>query len=174
MKRIHPILPGILLAVLCAWPLDGQGRDPSKTIFGYVERVIISGQGLSVKAKLDSGAQTSSLDAHNIRRFRRGDSSYVRFDVRDPATGDFVTLERPLARMVRIKEHDRPSARRPVVNMWICLGHLAREVEISLTDRSGFLYPLLIGRSAMRGTVIVDPDLSFTNKPMCDSSRFVA
>lgn len=172
MKRIYLLLVS-LLAVTALAPLhDAHARDPSKTIFGYVERVIITSSGLSLKAKLDTGAETSSLDAHNIQRFRRGDARYVRFDVKDPKTGDFVTLERPLARMVRIKEHDGPSMRRPVVKMWICLGHLTQQVEVSLTSRSEFIYPLLIGRSAMRSSVIVDPELTFTSNAKCDHSRF--
>ena len=172
-KRGYLLLVLLLAAVAFAPPQQAHARDPSKTIFGYVERVIISSSGFSLKAKLDTGAETSSLDAHNIQRFRRGDARYVRFDVRDPKTGEFVTLERPLARTVRIKEHDAPSKRRPVVKMWICLGHLTQQVEVSLTSRSEFIYPLLIGRSAMRGSVIVDPDLTFTSKARCDTSRFV-
>jgi len=173
LKRRYLLLVSLLAAIAFALPQEAHARDPSKTIFGYVERVIISSSGFSLKAKLDTGAETSSLDAHNIQRFRRGDARYVRFDVKDPKTGDFVTLERPLARMVRIKEHDAPSKRRPVVKMWICLGHLTQQVEVSLTSRSEFIYPLLIGRSAMRGSVIVDPDLTFTSKAKCDTSRFV-
>jgi hypothetical protein len=162
-----------LLAVLAlGLPPDAGAAERSKTIFGYVERVIISDKGFSLKARLDTGAQTSSLDAHNIRRFRRGDSRYVRFDVMDPETGEFVTLERPLVRNVRIRQHTGPAMRRPVVKMWLCLGHEVREVEVNLTPRPEFLYPLLIGRSAMRGAILVDPELTFTARPKCDPSEF--
>jgi hypothetical protein len=149
-----------------------HASEVEKTIFGHVERVIISEQGFSLKARLDTGAQTSSLDAHNIVRFRRGDARFVRFDVMDPDTGDFVTLERPLVRNVRIRQHTAPPMRRPVVTMWLCLGHKVREVEVNLTPRSEFLYPFLIGRSAMRGSIIVDPELTFTARPECDPAEF--
>lgn len=168
MKPIHASLVFFVAMVACAVPEAALAGGASKTIFGYVERVIISDQGLDLKARLDTGAQTSSLDAHNIHRFRRGDRRYVRFDVRDPDTDQFVTLERPLVRIVRIRQHEGQWMRRPVVEMKICLGHLVREIEVSLTPRGDFIYPLLIGRSAMRGAVIVDPDLTFTNPPDCD------
>lgn len=158
----------LLLVIALAGVPEAEARDRSKTIFGYVERVVISAEGLSLKARLDTGAMTSSLDARNIVRFRRGDVRYVRFDVRDPETDEYITLERPLARNVRIRQHEGPPVRRPVVRMRLCLGHLVREVEVNLTSRRQLIYPLLIGRSAMRGTVIVDPDLTFTNKPKCD------
>lgn len=158
----------LLLALALSSAPHADARDRSKTIFGYVERVVISAEGLSLKARLDTGALTSSLDARNIVRFRRGDVRYVRFDVRDPETEEYVTLERPLVRNVRIRQHEGPPVRRPVVRMRLCLGHLVREVEVNLTSRKQLIYPLLIGRSAMRGAVIVDPDLTFTNKPKCD------
>lgn len=158
--------------VAYAPPPVAQAGEVGKTIFGHVERVIISEKGFSLKARLDTGAQTSSLDAHNIVRFRRGDVRYVRFDVMDPDTGDFVTLERPLVRNVRIRQHTAPPMRRPVVKMWLCLGHKVREVEVNLTPRSEFLYPLLIGRSAMRGSIVIDPELTFTARPQCDPTEF--
>ena len=163
----------ILVAVVAhATPPVAQAGEVEKAIFGHVERVIISEKGFSLKARLDTGAQTSSLDAHNIVRLRRGDVRYVRFDVMDPDTGDFVTLERPLVRNVRIRQHTAPPMRRPVVKMWLCLGHKVREVEVNLTSRSDFLYPLLIGRSAMRGSIVVDPELTFTARPQCDPTEF--
>jgi len=157
----------------CALPSHGHALGQGKTVFGHVERVIISDQGFSLKARLDTGAETTSLDAHNIRRFRRKDARYVRFDVIDPETGEFVTLERPLLRNVRIRQHSGPPVRRPVVKMWLCIGPLVHEVEVNLTPRTEFLYPLLIGRSAMRGTIVVDPELAFTHRPECDPEDFV-
>jgi hypothetical protein len=176
LRYRQALLSFALLAVTCAWPGDAPAQErsnSSRTIFGYVERVIISDQGFSVKAKLDTGAETSSLDAHNIQRFRRGGDRYVRFEVIDPETGNMITLERELARTVRIRQHNRPPVQRPVIKMWLCIGHLMQRVEVNLTPRTDFIYPLLVGRSAMRGAIIVDPDLSFTSRPRCDPEEFI-
>lgn len=162
-------------AALCVVPFaqaETYLPDQGKTIFGFVERVTISDTGFSVKARLDTGAATSSLDAHNIHRFRRGERRYVRFDVVDPETEEFVTLERPLVRNVLIRQHSGPPMRRPVVKMTVCVGHVVRKVEISLTPRSEFLYPMLIGRSAMRGVIVVDPEVSLTTSPECEAEEF--
>lgn len=173
MSKPLALLVSLLLATALALPSHGHAVEGAKSIFGHVERVIISEQGFSLKARLDTGAETTSLDAHNIRRFRRGDTRYVRFDVIDPQSGEFVPLERPLVRNVRIRQHDGTWMRRPVVKMWLCIGPLVHEVEVNLTPRSEFLYPLLIGRSAMRGTIVVDPELTFTQRPECDPEDFV-
>lgn len=173
MRQLRVLLVFLFAVVACALPSRGHAFDGSKNLFGHVERVIISDKGFSLKARLDTGAETTSLDAHNIRRFRRGDARYVRFDVVDPDSGEFITLERPLVRNVRIRQHTGPAMRRPVVKMWLCIGPLVHEVEVNLTPRSEFLYPLLIGRSAMRGTIVVDPELTFTHRPQCDPKDFV-
>lgn len=173
MRFLPTLLCFLLAATALAAPTPVLAGDSSKTIFGHVERVIISDQGFSLKARLDTGAETTSLDAHNIRRIRRGDARYVRFEVVDPESGEFIPLERPLVRNVRIRQHGGTWMRRPVVKMWLCIGPLVHEVEVNLTPRTEFLYPLLIGRSAMRGTIVVDPELTFTQRPECDPEDFV-
>jgi hypothetical protein len=165
-------LLAVTAVLACAGAPAALADDKNKTIHGYVERVIITNKGFSVKARLDTGAATSSLDSVNIRRFRRGDVRYVRFDVLDPDSEEFVTLERELVRDVLIRQAGAPSERRPVVKMTLCIGEIMREVEVNLTSRSGFLYPMLIGRSAMRGLIIVDPELTFTQNPSCDPAEF--
>ncbi len=151
-----------------ALPGNALAKETSRTIFGWVERVVLSSEGFSVKAKLDTGARTSSLDARNIEMFEHDGEKMVRFDVLDPDSEKYVTLERHLVRTVRIRQHeDGEEDLRPVVKMTLCVGHHAQRVEVNLVDRSEFIYPLLIGRTAMRGAIIVDPALSFTSRPLC-------
>lgn len=168
----HPVISllfPLIAGMLVCQPAAMASAPKSQQIFGWIEWVKVSDAGLKLKAKLDTGAETSSLHALNIKRFRRGDKRLVRFDVVDPETGETVRLERRRGRMVRIREHDGNYQRRPVIDMWICLGRLRKRIEVNLVDRSEFLYPFLIGRSAMRGDIIVDPDATFTAKPDCPS-----
>jgi len=145
-----------------------QTTPENKQILGWVERVLVSSAYISMKAKLDTGAKTSSLHATGIERFRRGDQRMVRFDVEDPQDGSRLTLERPLVRKVRIKEQDADGSNsRPVVMLSVCIGQAQRDVEVNLVDRSRFIYPFLIGRSALAGHVVVDPDETFTQPPVC-------
>ena len=172
LKPSHVLLALLAFAGAGLWGQPASADDRGKDIFGFVEWVAISEHGFNVKARLDTGARTSSLDARNIRRFRRGDTRYVRFDVENPDTGELITLERELVRIVRIRRHDGPPVERPVVKMWICIGDLMQKVEVNLTSRTDFLYPMLIGRTAMRGKIIVDPELSLTVQPHCDLAEF--
>lgn len=162
--RLAALSAALLVTLLGAGPVRAETKD----IFGWIERVTITEMSRGMKAKLDTGADTSSMHAENIERFKRGDIPMVRFDIVDPDTGELTRLERPLARYVRIREHDGSFQRRPVVWLWLCLGTHRKRVEVNLVDRSQFNYQLLLGRAALQGHAVIDPDLSFTTRPACD------
>ena len=138
-----------------------------KYIFGWVEQIAIQG-GPVLDAKLDTGATTSSLDARSIYRFRRGKKRFVRFELPMADGADSQLIERPLVRVVRIKQHDGQYQRRPVVTLDICIGRVRRKVEFSLVDRRNFDQPVLLGRNALAGAALVDSDLARTAQPSCE------
>ena len=142
--------------------------EDNRQVFGWLERVKVSHRGLVVEAKLDTGADNSSLHAENIKSFNRGGKSMVRFYIADARTGELVELERKRVRRARIREHDGTHQQRPVIEMWVCLGNLKKRIEVNLVDRSQFNVPFLLGRSAMHGDVLVDPDQTFTIAPNCN------
>jgi hypothetical protein len=167
MKGVLLLLP--LLA--CAGKAGaGEPEQYQLEVFGWVERVELLDGKLSMKAKLDSGAANSSLDATGIERFRRDGECWIRFTVTDPETEGRVTLEKPLVRNVRIVRHSGEHQRRPVVKMPICIGDQRREVEVNLIDRSNFIYPLLLGRSALEGYALIDSGQTFLFPPQCLSA----
>ena len=136
-------------------------------IFGWSEPVELPGAGIRLEAKLDTGADTSSLDATDIRLFRRGENRIVKFKVRDPETGEELRLERNFVRSSRIRRHFGDYQLRRVVELEICLGTNRRKIEVNLIDRSNFSYPMLLGRNALAGIALVDPAISDTSTPNC-------
>lgn len=162
-------LAAVFWLLLAPAPADAA---KTKDIFGWVEWVEVGRHEITLKAKLDTGAATSSLDAQDIRRLVRrstGERS-VEFTVHDPESGESIRLKKPLVRLVRIKQHDGSHQVRPVVAIDICVGDHFDTVEVSLIDRSEFLYPMLLGRSALEGRVVVDPEVTFTRDPECEES----
>lgn len=154
-----------VLLVLSA-PVPAVAQQ-GKLIFGWVEEVVVSQSVFTMHAKLDTGADTSSLDAQDIERFKRDGEPWVRFTLSGEEPGQRTTLERPLVRDVLIKRHRGPSQRRPVVTVPICLGPFLMDIEVSLIDRSHFNYPVLIGRAAMEGVAVVDSERALTHDPEC-------
>ena len=138
----------------------------TKQIVGWIEYVTILPQNLKIKAKLDTGARHSSLNAVNIVEFKRGGETFVRFDLTN-WKGRTETIEAKVIRMGKIKQHNSEPERRPVIRIGICLEKVYKEVEINLENRSNFNYQILIGRSFLKGEFAVDPAKTFTIKTDC-------
>jgi len=166
-KQNAALVAVVMAAVSMVWPI-APARAEKKDIFGWVEHVLVGESQLDLRAKLDTGADTSSLHATKIRRYRSsGRKLWVEFRLTDDSSGRSIHFKKKLVRYAYIKEHEGPSQKRPVVNLTICLGDHEKEVEVSLVDRSGFQYPVLLGRNALEGHVVVDPELQLTAKPRC-------
>jgi hypothetical protein len=169
IDRPMPALrPGLAL-VGCLLCHAAVGDVGTKHILGWVEPVLLTEAAVPMEAKLDTGAETSSLDTRDVRRFRRDGERMVRFVVDDPATGLELTLERPLVRTVRIKRHDGDHQTRAVVRLSVCLGTLEKTVEFTLVDRGLFRYPVLLGRNFLAGDVLVDAEIDHVSRPLCEA-----
>ncbi|MFC3606997.1 ATP-dependent zinc protease family protein [Stutzerimonas tarimensis] len=159
----------------CLLFIPSLGLASGKTIFGLSEHVGLPDLGLQLPAKLDTGAQTASLSAWDIVHFRRDGERWVRFTLGLEDT-DPVIVERPLARTSRIKrragdvaEDDKTYTSRPVIELDMCLGESLQRIEVNLTDRRRFEFPLLIGSSALtQFGALVDPSQNFAfHEPGC-------
>lgn len=162
----------LVAAVFSAVPVISMAEDETDVlqIYSWKEKVRIYPPGMEFRAKLDSGAKTSSINAVDIEEFERDDDEWVRFTIENHEE-EKETIERKIARHVRIKEHDGSTQRRAVVKLGICLGSLYKEVEVNLVDRSHFTTGMLIGRSFMEGDVLIDPSTTYTHPPACERKR---
>ena len=142
----------------------------AKLIIGRVEKVCVSPGDVLFRAKMDTGAKTSSLDCDAISAFDKDGAKWVRFTTINHK-GKNVTLERKIHRISKIKRGSGMLQERIVVMLEICLGNIQKETEVNLTDRTGFIYRLLIGRSFMGGSIIVDPSLKYTTEPECRRTK---
>ena len=175
----------LALAMLLGFvPVCAEVPD-SKMIYGLHEMVHIRELGITVPAKLDTGAETASLSARHIKTFECDGVEMVEFDLavsRDDREEWGIAVEQwddvvmPLAGYVRIKRraenlHDgeRDFSRRPVVELTVCMGQRREAIDVNLTDRSEFRYPLLMGSQALqRLGALVDPSLSLSvGQPGC-------
>ncbi|MDY7566886.1 ATP-dependent zinc protease [Pseudomonas sp. RTC3] len=165
MKSILALLSLLALPVMAAEP----------TLYGRYEYIGVPEIGETLQAKMDTGALTASLSAKDIEMFKRDGADWVRFRLATKGASDKV-YEHKVARISKIKtrseEDDEESAdpsKRPVVDLELCLGKVKRTVEVNLTDRSSFNYPLLIGAKALREFgAAVNPARRYTaDKPDC-------
>ena len=134
---------------------------------GYLEEVVVLPGSLRLKAKIDTGAKSSSLDALNILPFKQDGADWVRFVVAGESE-EVWRFRLPVVRIVRIKRAGAPIMRRYVVELGVCLGPVYKRTEVNLINRSGMNYRMLIGRLFMAGDFVVDPAAAFVTRPSCD------
>jgi ribosomal protein S6--L-glutamate ligase len=117
----------------------------------------------AIKARVDSGAKTSSIHAFNIQPFKRKGDPWVSFEVH-PLQNNRKTVVRcecPVVDKRQVKSSSGDSQPRFVISAELKLGGEVWEVELTLANRDSMGYRMLLGREAMRGRILVDPSASF-------------
>ncbi|MFV0421079.1 RimK/LysX family protein [Oleidesulfovibrio sp.] len=135
-------------------------------LVGEAEYVYLADIKKRLPARIDTGATTSSLSAVNIQRFERDGKKWVRFAIPYPDGKLSEPIEKPLKRDARIKRHGAESIRRPIIMLRVRIGSINTVNEFSLTDRSKFKFPVLIGRSLLEGKAAVDVSREYITSPM--------
>lgn len=149
----------------------GASADTRPILMGWTQQALITRARIAVPAKLDSGARTSSLHVQDLRHFQRRGQHWVRFTITGktgtPSRPHRLTLERPVLRIAHIHRANTAPRRRPVVQIRICLGPIDRLAHVTLTNRRGMRYPLLIGRRFMADRIAVHAAKRQTHPPEC-------
>jgi len=117
----------------------------------------------AIKARVDSGAKTSALHAVGITPFTKDNEAWVRFEVHPLQNDGKTTIycEAPIADRRKVKSSSGMSETRYVIRSVISMAENTWEVELTLTNRDSMGYRMLLGRQAMAGKILVDPEASF-------------
>lgn len=138
--------------------------------FGWLEKIKIQPWNVEAKAKLDTGALTSSMHAADVELTERNGEKWVTFTVQleDTDTGDYIEkrIERPLLREFTVKGAGGRD-KRPVVLMNVCIGNTIYEEQFSLRNRNNMLYPVLLGRRTIQHLGPIDVTRTFTKESNC-------
>ena len=149
-----------LLAILGIRSAIATSTQSTTQTVGWAENVRITNVEADLKAKFDTGATTTSLNAEILEKPDADVESggLVKFNFID-TNGRKTLFERPLQRWVKIVGDDQ----RPVVQMNLCLAGKWLEDEVNLTDRSDFDYAILVGRNMLKeAKLAVDSSQTFT------------
>ncbi|QCU89514.1 ATP-dependent zinc protease [Thiomicrorhabdus sediminis] len=160
--RFSALLLTLLLALPLA-PASASSTEQHHTVIGWIEAIKISPTGEQVvQAKIDSGADNSSLHATEIEYIEKDQQTWVRFK-----TIQGISYETPLLKKTSIKMKDGNRQQRPVIVANLCIGNRLNEIRLNLVDRGHFKYPALIGRSAMSGYLIDPKNKHLAGHPDC-------
>ena len=138
----------------------------TKGLVGRAEKIRIYPGNIKLKARIDTGAETSSLHVTSTYLFFKNEEQWIHFTT-TTIKGKTVHFEKKIQRIATIKRHYDEDQSRIVVLLGICLGNTYREEEVNLFDREGFIYPVLIGRNFLSNYYIVDSSQVFSVKPDC-------
>lgn len=136
----------------------------NKKIVGAVELCDLPNLAITdLNVRVDTGAATSSLHVDNIEEFEKDDELWIKFDIHP----DIHNVERVVRREARVEGQKRVKSstatleKRYVIITPIIMDRNQWDIQLTLTDRSEMTYLMLLGREAMSGQFIVDPEFDF-------------
>jgi ribosomal protein S6--L-glutamate ligase len=136
----------------------------NKMILGSEEWCSFPELGIpTIKARVDSGAKTSALHAINIAPFVKEGQNWVKFDI-NPIQNNVKTVihcEAPLVDKRIVKSSSGFREHRYVIKTIVEIGNSNWSIEMTLTNRDSMGFRMLLGREAMSGRVLVDPEQKY-------------
>ncbi|ABQ05609.1 MULTISPECIES: 30S ribosomal protein S6--L-glutamate ligase [Flavobacterium] len=136
----------------------------NKVILGSEEWCSFPELGIpTIKARVDSGAKTSAMHAINIAPFIKNDANWVKFDI-NPIQNNIKTIihcEAPLVDKRIVKSSSGYREHRYVIQTHLKIGDAKWPIEMTLTNRDSMGFRMLLGREAMSGRVLVDPEQKY-------------
>lgn len=136
----------------------------SNTLAGWREWVQLPSVGIPwIKAKLDTGAQTSAIHAFDIEVVDRDGTDWVRFTVRpwQRSLEDTTVVECPLLDRRTVRSSNGQSQERYVVRMRVMLAGREVDAEVTLANRDQMGFRMLIGREVLAQGIDVRSSTSY-------------
>lgn len=138
--------------------------SPSKETVGWREWIHLPEFcSTKIKAKIDTGAKTSSIHADDIKIFTRGKKKYVRFTLlpTQKSKRKSKVIECEMLEKRKVRSSVGTETIRPVIRTLLRIGPFQYPIELTLVNRDIMGFRMLIGREALRGLFLVDPQKSF-------------
>jgi hypothetical protein len=136
----------------------------NRQVLGWREWISFPELGISqIKAKIDTGARTSCLHAFYVEPFERDGQQWVYFDIH-PIQGDtneVLRCEAPVLDQRIVRDSGGHEEMRYVIQTIVSIGGNPLKAEVTLSDRDGMKFRVLLGRTAIRGNYLVDSSRSY-------------
>ena len=155
--------PMFLLVLFILLLPSENGNTGEKITIGEVEDVVLMPWGVSLPARIDTGAATSSLDARELK-FK---NNMAEFKLPKKYGGLHLCL--PVKEWQNMRGADFRE-KRPVVEITFCMGPKLIHTQVTLNDRSTVSYPLIIGRNVLKNNFVVDCMHSNCLPPSCQEA----
>jgi hypothetical protein len=139
-------------------------KAASRPVVGWREWVGLPELGIDrIKAKIDTGARSSSLHAEGLEEVERDGRRYLRFTVHPDQRSRkrSFRVEAPLVDSRSVRSSSGIADHRPVVRIRVQIGPIRFPIEVTLARRDRMGFRMLLGRTAIRKRFVVDPGRSY-------------
>jgi len=140
-------------------------KPDEKLVIGWREWVGLPELGLnSIKAKVDTGARTSALHAFELDTFSENGVDRVNFKIH-PVQRDSEKVVNCVADIVDeriVTDSGGHKEQRLIISTLLTIGRWSWPIEMTLTSRDNMMFRMLLGRTAIKGIAMVDPNRSYT------------
>ena len=132
-------------------------------VLGWREWLALPQLGIGrIKAKIDSGARSSSLRVERLEEYRQDGAPWLRFAVRPLRRhAEPIVCAAPVSDRREVRDSGGHATLRWFIRTGFVLGGQRYDTEINLTPQSDMLFPLLLGRTALAGRFVIDPAASY-------------
>ncbi len=141
---------------------------------GWREWLALPELGITaIKAKIDTGARSSTIHAPGLSTFERQGKPWARFRVypRQRDSARFVEIEAPVVEFRMVRSSSGQVTQRPVIVTMVEMRDDRWPIELTLVDRAAMGFRMLLGRTAIRDRFLVDPQRSFVQGTLASRLR---
>lgn len=141
-----------------------KDKSSDLLVIGWREWVGLPDLGIeSIKAKVDTGARSSSLHAFDVQEFDRDGKRWVRFKIHpvQKKSSSIVQAEAAVLDIRSVRSSSGRASLRPVIKTRVELLGVSWPIELTLANRDDMGFRMLLGRQAFRRRFIVDGGRSY-------------
>lgn len=137
---------------------------------GWKEEAALPDWGIErLRVKLDTGAKTSAIHVSRmdvVGRHRVDGEQLPVLDLVVPLSRlhpeRLAHVQAKVIGYKSVRDTGANAERRPVVRTRLVCGPIDRDIEVTITDRSGMIFRMIVGREALAGQVVIDPEQGYT------------
>jgi hypothetical protein len=140
--------------------MQGDAEDARPLVVGWKEYVRLPELGVSrLKAKIDTGARTSALDVQGYELREepgRGMIALLRLALSRRHPERLTVVTAPVRRLVVVSNSGGAREERPLIETVLQLGPVRKRITLTVANRAGMRFRMLLGRKALEGDFLVD------------------
>ena len=143
---------------------SGAARSHAPVIIGWREWIALPDFGIrAIKAKIDTGAASSAIHAFDVQVVEHDGRRHASFEIHPNQRSNrrAIRVEAPILGERSVRSSTGHAQTRYVVQMNLVLLDRCWTAEVTLARRDQLGFRMLLGREALRGRFLVDPDASF-------------